>query len=93
MTQPGIEPWSPGPLANTLLIRPNGPGDLGSILGHVILKTFKMVLDTSLLNTKQHKVRIKGKVSNPGKGVALSNCLLRIIIIISYLKPYNCSNK
>ena len=22
MTQPGIEPWSPGPLANTLLIRP-----------------------------------------------------------------------
>ena len=22
MTRPGIEPWSPGPLANTLLIRP-----------------------------------------------------------------------
>ena len=29
----------------------NGPGDLGSIPGRVILKTLKMVLDTSLLNT------------------------------------------
>ena len=29
----------------------NGPGDLGSIPGHVIPKTLKMVLDTSLLNT------------------------------------------
>ena len=35
----------------------NGPGDLGSIP-----KTLKMVLDTSLLNTQQYKVRIKGKV-------------------------------
>ena len=40
----------------------NGPGDLGSIPGSVILKTFKMVLDTPLLNTQQYKVRIKGKV-------------------------------
>ena len=40
----------------------NGPGDLGSIRGRVILKTLKMVLDTSLLNTQQYKVRIKGKV-------------------------------
>ena len=40
----------------------NGPGDLVSIPGHVILKTFKMVLDTSLLNTQQYKVRIKSKV-------------------------------
>ena len=29
----------------------NGPGDLGSIPGHVIPKTLKMVLDTSLINT------------------------------------------
>ena len=35
----------------------NGPEDLGSIP-----KTLKMVLDTSLLNTQQYKVRIKGKV-------------------------------
>ena len=35
--------------------------DLGSIPGHVIPKTFKMVLNTSLLNTQQYKVRIKGK--------------------------------
>ena len=40
----------------------NGPGDVGSILGRVIPKTFKMVLDTSLLNTHQYKVRIKSKV-------------------------------
>ena len=40
----------------------NGPGDLGSIPGRAIPKTLKMVLDTSLLNTQQYKVRIKGKV-------------------------------
>ena len=40
----------------------NGPGDLGSIPGRVIPKTFKIVLDTSLLNTQQYKVRIEGKV-------------------------------
>ena len=40
----------------------NGPGDLGSIPGRVIPKTFKMVLDTSLLNSQQYKVRIKDKV-------------------------------
>ena len=40
----------------------NGPGDLGSILGRVILKTIKMILETSLLNTLQYKVRINGKV-------------------------------
>ena len=39
----------------------NNPGDLGSILGRVIPKTLKMVLDTSLLNTQQYKVHIKGK--------------------------------
>ena len=40
----------------------NGPGDLGSIPGRVIPKTLKMVLDTSLLNTLQYNVHIKGKV-------------------------------
>ena len=40
----------------------NGPEDLGSIPGPVIPKTWKMVLDTSLLNTQQYKVRIEGKV-------------------------------
>ena len=40
----------------------NGPEDLGSILGRVIPKTLKMVLDTSLLNTQQYKVPIMGKV-------------------------------
>ena len=40
----------------------NGLGDLGSIPGRVIPKTLKMELDTSLLNTQQYKVCIKGKV-------------------------------
>ena len=48
----------------------NGPGDMGSIPGHVIPKTLKMVLDVSLLNTQQYKVRIRVKWNNPGKGVA-----------------------
>ena len=34
----------------------------GSIPGRVIPKTLKMVLDNTLLNTKQYKVRIEGKV-------------------------------
>ena len=45
----------------------NGPGDLGSIPGRVIPKTLKMVLDTSLLNTEQYKVSIKGKVEQSWK--------------------------
>ena len=40
----------------------NGPGDMSSIPGHVIPKTLKMVLDTSLLNTQQYKVGIKSKM-------------------------------
>ena len=40
----------------------NSPGDQGSILGQVIPKTQKMVLDASLLSTQHYKVRIKGKV-------------------------------
>ena len=39
----------------------NDPGDEGSILGRVIPKTQKVILDVTLFNT-QHKVRIKGKV-------------------------------
>ena len=38
------------------------PGDQGSIPNWVILKTQKMVLDTSRLNTQHYKVHIKGKV-------------------------------
>ena len=59
-----------GSLAKWVEGLPNGPGDLGSIPGHGIPKTLKMVLDTSLLNTWRYKVRIKW--SNPGKGVAPS---------------------
>ena len=45
----------------------NGLGDWGSIPGRVIPKTLKMVLDTSLLNTQQYKVHIKGKVEQSRK--------------------------
>ena len=38
-----------------------GPGDRGPVLGRVIQKTQKMVLDTALLNTQYYKVQIKGK--------------------------------
>ena len=40
----------------------NGLGDLGSIPGRLIPKTFKMVRDTSLLNTQQYKVCIEDNV-------------------------------
>ena len=40
----------------------NGPGDLCSIPGRIISKSSKMAPDTSLFNTQQYKVRIKGKV-------------------------------
>ncbi len=40
----------------------NGPGEQGSIPGNVMPKTFKMVLDTTLLNAQHYKVRFKGKV-------------------------------
>ena len=43
----------------------NGPGDRGSILGRVIPKTEKIVLDAFLFNTQHYKVRIKGKVEQP----------------------------
>ena len=43
----------------------NGPGELSSIPGRVIQKTQKMVLNASLLNTQQYKIRIKSKVEEP----------------------------
>ena len=39
----------------------NGPGALCSVPGRVIPNIFKIVLDTSLLNTQDYKARIKGK--------------------------------
>ena len=53
----------------------NGPGNLGSIPVHVILKTLKMVLDTSLLNTQQYKVHTKGKVEQSRERVVPSPTL------------------
>ena len=51
----------------------NGSGDMGSIPGQVIPKIFKMVHDTSMLNTQHYKVRIKGKVEQSwGRSSAFS---------------------
>ena len=36
----------------------NGPGHRGSILGRVLPKTQKMVIDAALLSTQHYKVRI-----------------------------------
>ena len=47
----------------------NGPGDCGSILGRVIPKTQKMILDTFLLNTLHYKVSINGKVEQSREGI------------------------
>ena len=49
----------------------NGQGDWGLILGRVIPKTQKMVLDANLLSTKHYKLRIKGS----GKSREWSNAL------------------
>ena len=51
-----------------------------SIPGRVIPKTFKMVLDTSLLNIQQYKVRIKGKVerSRERSSAPLHLCVVAI---------------
>ena len=38
------------------------PGDQDSILGRIIPKTQKKLLDSALLNTQHYKVRFKGKV-------------------------------
>ena len=45
----------------------NGLGDQGLILGHVIPKTQKMVLDAALLYTQHYKLRIKSKVEQSKK--------------------------
>ena len=50
----------------------NRPGDWGSILGRVIPKTQKMVLDAFLLDIQPYKIWLKGKWSNPEKEVAPS---------------------
>ena len=45
----------------------NGQGGLRSNLGLVIPKTQKTVLDTTLLNSQHHKVRILGKMEQSRK--------------------------
>ena len=59
----------------------NGPGDLGSIPGRVIPKHLKMVLDTSLLNTQQYKVRIEGKVEQSREWSSAPHTHLSVVAI------------
>ena len=58
------------------------PGDMGSISGHVIPKTLKMVLDISLLKTQQYNVSIKGKVEQSRE----RSCTLPITSVLGLLK-------
>ena len=67
----GLLSYQPNDLVGRVFT--NGPGDWGSIPGHVILKTQKMVLHTALLNTRRYKVVINDKVDQSGKGVAPSS--------------------
>ena len=52
----------------------NGLGDRGSIPGHIISKTQKMVFDTALLCTRYNKVRIKRKVEQPWEWSSTPPC-------------------
>ena len=59
----------------------NGPGDRGSILGRVIPKTQKMVLDASLLNTQDYKVWTKGTVEQSRERGSAFPLLIRVVAI------------
>ena len=61
--------WVNRPISIMASVFAIGPGKQGSIPGRIISINQKMVLDTYLLDTQHYKVRIKGKWSNPGKGV------------------------
>ena len=65
--------YSPPDIGIMVRVLANGPRDLGSVPGRVILKTQKMVLDASLLNTQHYKVGSRVKRSNPGKVAAPSS--------------------
>ena len=54
----------------------NGLGDLGSIPGRVILKTQKIVLDVSLLNTQHYKVGINDKVEQSWERSSALNIIM-----------------
>ena len=98
MTRPGIESRSPGSLAITLPTRPmgpmvrvfvNNPGDWGSIIGRVIPKIKKIVLDNCEVEKGvapfQHigVVAIeKGAFRSPSTAVATLLLLIYIYICI-----------
>ena len=61
------------PIGIMLRVFANDLGDRGSIPGRVILKTQKIVLDPSMLNSQHYKVWIKGKVEqSKGRSSTLS---------------------
>ena len=59
----------------------NGPRDGVSILGRVIPKTQKIVIDATLLNTQHNQVRIKGKVEQSGKQSGALPLHLSVVVI------------
>ena len=66
-----------GDIGIVVTVLASGPGDLVSIQGRDIPKIWKMVLDTSLLNTQHYKVRVKVKVKQyRERSSALSDTLV-----------------
>ena len=64
-----IHKWSIGIMVRVFI---SGPWAWGFNLRSSYNMTLKTVLDASLLNTQHDMVQIKGKWSNPGKGVSPS---------------------
>ena len=57
----------------------NGPGDPG--FNPRSLKTLKIVLDTSLLNTQRYKIRVKGKVEQSREKISALPVHLGVVAI------------
>ena len=70
--------WFLPDIATMVRVVTNGLEDLGSVLGRVIPKAQKVVLDASLLNTQHYKVGIKGKVEKFRE----MNCALYYISVL-----------
>ena len=56
-----------GPAGITVSVFANGQGDKGLIIGLVIPKTQKMVLDAFLVDTHHYKIWIRGNWRNSRK--------------------------
>ena len=61
----------------------NGPEDLGSIPGHIIATTSKIILDTFLFNNQQYKLRVKGKEEQSQENSSIHHVRLVVVAFCS----------